>query len=76
MHPHGDGVLTGGLDAAGQLDATPVELRTTGGRDGGGDVGGGDAPEQAATLTGASRNANGQAGQLAGAPAGTRILGP
>jgi hypothetical protein len=59
-------VLTGGLDAAGQLDPATVELRATGGRDGRGDVSGGDAPEQAATLAGASRDANGQAGQLPG----------
>ena len=66
VHPHGDGVLAGGLDAAGQLDATTVELRAAGGRDGRGDVGGGDAPEQAATLTGASRDADRETGQLPG----------
>ena len=66
VHPHGDGVLARGLDAAGQLDAATVELRATGRGDGGGDVGGGDAPEQAATGTGAGRHADGQAGQAAG----------
>jgi hypothetical protein len=66
VHPHGDGVLARGLDAAGQLDPAAVQLRATSGRDGRGDVGGGDAPEQAATLTGASRDTDGQARQLPG----------
>ena len=53
----------------GQVDATTVELRATGGGHRGGDVGGGDPPEQAATLTGASRHANRQTGQ----PPGERL---
>ena len=59
-------MLTGGLDAAGQLDAATVELRAAGGRHGRGDVGGGDAPEQTATVTGACRDAHREAGQLPG----------
>src|SRR4051794_22937159 len=42
VHPHGDGVLAGRLDAAGQLDPATVELRAAGGGDRRGDVGGGD----------------------------------
>ena len=57
VHPHRDGVLARRLDAAGQLDAATVELRATGRGDRGGDVGGGDAAEQPATVTGAGRHA-------------------
>src|SRR5688500_14523148 len=72
VHAHGDRVLARRLDAAGQLDPATVELRATGRGDRGGDVGGGDAAEQAATHTGASRHADRQAGQLPGD--GLRLL--
>src|SRR5688500_16138819 len=72
VHAHGDRVLARRLDAAGQLDPATVELRAAGGGDRSGDVGGGDATEQAAALTGASRHADRETGQLPGD--GLRLL--